>query len=145
MSGARTPQVARPRSSISGTFGARPPSATGDAARNATPGPRLAQTHGHAHGFSASVSSAAAEEEEPEGGLATPTPVPVLAARRTTLEKGFSGIPIPSGIPRRQSGQGVGGVGGRRQSSGGAGEMLPPASTRGKREERKLSEVGETY
>jgi hypothetical protein len=53
---------------------------------------------------------------------------------------------MPTGIPRRQSGQGVVGIG-RRQSSGGGGEMLPPASSsaRGKREERKLSEVGETY
>ena len=137
MSGARTPQLARPRSSISGSYA--------DPSRCTTPGPRLPHnTHVHAH-------SGAGQDHEPEGGFPTPTPAPSAAAapssaRRSTLDKSFSAIPMPSGIPRRQSGQGVVGMG-RRQSSGGSGEMLPPASSsaRGKREERKLSEVGETY
>jgi hypothetical protein len=59
-------------------------------------------------------------------------------ARRTTLEKGLSAIPMPSGLPRRQSG------GPRRQSNvgldGGGGDMPPPAIRN-----RKLSEVGETF
>ncbi len=132
MSGARTPQLARPRSSISGTYA--------DPARCTTPGPRLPPPHAY---------SGSGPDHEPEGGFPTPTPAPAPApaaapsARRSTLEKSFSAIPMPSGIPRRQSGQGVVGMG-RRQSSGNGGEMLPPASSaRGKREERKLSEVGE--
>lgn len=141
MSGARTPQLVRPRSSISGTFSARPPSAAGEPIRAGTPGPRLG------HSYSSSVSSSVGRptsrgksEEEPEG-FVTPTQLSMSTSRRATLEKGFSAIPTPSGIPRRQSGQGVV-SGGRRQSSG-TGDMGPPAST--KKEPRKLSEVGETY
>lgn len=101
--------------------------------RAGTPGPRLG--HGHSqsvsgmHSFASASTSVTSDEE---GSLVTPV------ARRTTLDKGLSAIPLPSGLPRRQSG------GPRRQSNvsieGGGGDMLPPASRN-----RKLSEVGETF
>ena len=103
------PSVSRPRSSISGNY--------------------AAMHGGHSHSHTQSTSGI----DEKDSGFNTPN------ARRTTLDKsiaGGSGIPTPSGIPRRQSGIG----GGRRSSThmGGEGEMAPPA--RG----RKLSGVGES-
>jgi hypothetical protein len=127
--GARTPighyptvSERRPRSSLGGTYG---------------------------HSFSASVNGSSTQQssttEEKELGFSTPT------ARRNTLTKSETGtgIPTPSGLPRRQSG----GVAtnltmtpsGRRTSSGMSrreeegGEMRPPSRL------RKLSGVGETY
>lgn len=119
LGGARTPQLARPRSSISGTFAApRPPSAAGSVT-TPTPG---RPAHAYTGSFSASVgrarpASAAAlsppggpddeEDDDDDEGFATPTQTPLLAStsgRRATLDKGFSGIPAPAGLPRRQSG-----------------------------------------
>lgn len=101
--------------------------------RCGTPGPRMG--HGHSQSVSgihsfASVSTSVTSDEE--GSIITPV------ARRTTLDKGPSAIPLPSVLPRRQSGSGPP----RRQSGveGGGGDMLPPASRN-----RKLSEVGETF
>jgi len=47
------------------------------------------------------------EDDDDDEGFATPTQTPLLAStsgRRATLDKGFSGIPAPAGLPRRQSG-----------------------------------------
>lgn len=124
----------RPRSSMSGSFaipGSEKRSGT-SGSRCGTPGPRIG--HGHSqsvsgmHSFTSASTSVTSDEE---GSLSTPV------ARRTTLDKGLSAIPLPaSGLPRRQSGPP------RRQSGveGGGGDMLPPASRN-----RKLSEVGETF
>ncbi|KAE9961877.1 hypothetical protein BLS_001217 [Venturia inaequalis] len=117
----------RPRSSMSGSF-----AISGGENRSGTPGPRMG--HGHSqsvsgmHSFTSASTSVTSDEE---GSLVTPV------ARRTTLDKGVSAIPLPaSGLPRRQSGPP------RRESGleGGGGDMLPPASRN-----RKLSEVGETF
>ena len=105
------PPVSRPRSSISGNY--------------------AAVQGGQSHGHSQSISGI----DEKDLGFATPN------ARRTTFDKsvtGGSGIPTPSGIPRRQSG-----MGGRRSSTGlshlmGEGDVVPPARV------RKLSGVGES-
>lgn len=116
----------RPRSSMSGSF-----AIPGNESRSGTPGPRSGTPgprigHGHSqsvsgmHSFASASTSVTSDEE---GSLITPV------ARRTTLEKGLSAIPLPSGLPRRQSGL-----------EGGGGDMLPPASRN-----RKLSEVGETF
>jgi hypothetical protein len=135
----------RPRSSISGSFatlhgtgsesrsGTPGPRASTPGPRSGTPGPRLG--HGHSqsvsgmHSFSSASNSVTSDEE---GSFVTPL------ARRTTMDKGLSAIPLPSGLPRRQSG------GPRRQSNvgleGGGGDMPPPATRI-----RKLSEVGETF
>ncbi|TLD15327.1 nuclear distribution protein nude [Venturia nashicola] len=124
----------RPRSPMSGSF-----AVLGSEARSGTPGPRCGTPgprlgHGHSqsvsgmHSFTSASTSVTSDDE---GSLITPV------ARRTTLEKGLSAIPLPaSGLPRRQSGPP------RRQSGaeGGVGDMLPPASRN-----RKLSEVGETF
>jgi hypothetical protein len=76
----------------------------------------LSGISGHSHSQSLSMSLRESETGSNSDGsnIATPT------ARRLTLEK--SGIPTPSGIPRRQSA-------GRRISSEG-GDMLPPARPR---------------
>lgn len=121
--GARTPlqghypsssisSVPRPRSSISGSYG-------------------------HAH--SASVSTTNTDNTDGSDGKDLSTPLP----RRTTLGKdGLTGIPAPSGLPRRQSG----GSALRRTSGVGLeGEMKPPPSRGGDGRSRKLSEVGETF
>jgi hypothetical protein len=153
MSGSRTPSFyseRRPRSSMSGSFAASTSTASrGEVpSRSATPGPRLG------HGHSQSVSNIARSEDGDLGSLYTPF------NRRTTLEKG-SAIPMPSGIPRRQSGGtnvllgsgrrasnvGLGdsvGPGAMRPSSRAGGDMAPPPSIQPQRN-RKLSEVGETY
>lgn len=104
----------------------------GNEPRSGTPGPTR-MGHGHSqsvsgmHSFASASTSVTSDEE---GSLITPV------ARRTTLDKGPSAIPLPSGLPRRQSGPP------RRQSGleGGGGDMPPPASRN-----RKLSEVGETF
>jgi hypothetical protein len=135
MSGARTPlgshfppgtgtAMARPRSSISGQY-----------------------SHGHSgsvstvHTATTSATKTSDDTDSNSGGFATPV------ARRTTLDgKGFgaTGIPTPSGIPRRQSGGLTTGL--RRTSSVGIGnEDMPPPPSRGGVRERRLSEVGETY
>jgi len=137
--GARTPQLARPRSSISGTFAApRPPSAAGTAsATNAASTPTPARpAHAYSGSFAASVgrprpaSSAALsppggpDEDDDEDGFATPTQTPLLAStngRRATLDKGFSGIPTPSGLPRRQSGVAGTAAGVRKERVSGVG------------------------
>ncbi|KAF2263279.1 nuclear distribution protein nude [Lojkania enalia] len=101
-------RLSRPRSSMSGQFGG-----------------------GHVHSQSMSASNAArdADADNQSDGSNAATPL----ARRMTLEK--SGIPTPSGLPRRQSA-------GRRLSSGLEGDMGPPdRPTR----PRKMSEIGETY
>jgi len=129
MSGARTPlghysqsQLAesrRPRSSIGGSYGAA-----------------------HGHGQSQSVSHIDLDESR-ELDFGTP-------GRRNTYSKGElegSGIPAPSGLPRRKSG-GVGVTTIPRRSISGQSlrdadkaesTMKPPGRP------RKLSEVGETY
>lgn len=92
--------------------------------------------HGHSQSVSGMYSFTSASNSvtsDEEGSFITPL------ARRTTLDKGLSAIPLPSGLPRRQSG------GPRRQSNvgldgGGGGDMPPPATRI-----RKLSEVGETF
>jgi hypothetical protein len=77
----------------------------------------LSGISGHSHSQSLSMSLREVETGSNSDGsnVATPT------ARRLTLEK--SGIPTPSGIPRRQSA-------GRRTSSGIDGDMPPPARPR---------------
>jgi hypothetical protein len=72
---------------------------------------------GHGHSQSLSMSLRDAETGSNSDGVATPV------ARRLTIEK--SGIPTPSGLPRRQSA-------GRRTSSGiiDGGDMGPPARPR---------------
>ncbi|KAI9852254.1 MAG: NADH:ubiquinone oxidoreductase [Thelocarpon superellum] len=134
LSGARTPlghfasngpalEGRRPRSSVSGSYAAM-----------------------HGHGHAASVDGV----EERDERFSTPTP------RRSLIGKadlaGESGIPTPSGIPRRQSGGGAafkpfGGPmtpGVRRPSSSmqlrDVDEDMAPPERR-----KKLSGVGETY
>lgn len=138
MSGARTPlghysstsisgvsgvesRVTRPRSSMSGSYGG----------------------HGHSHSQSLSIKSAVRERDadgdthSDGSGAGSRFTTPLV--RRTTLNKtGITGIPTPSGLPRRQSGGGTG----RRTSVGVEGEMGPPERPG---RQRKLSEVGETY
>jgi hypothetical protein len=74
---------------------------------------------GHSHSQSLSMSLRDAETGSNSDGSNVATPI----ARRLTLDK--SGIPTPSGIPRRQSA-------GRRTSSGfvDGGDMGPPARPR---------------
>jgi NUDE protein, C-terminal conserved region len=130
MTGARTPlghysqsslaESRRPRSSIGGNFGAS-----------------------HGHGHSQSVSQIDVDEYR-EFDFSTPS-------RRSTFSKqdleGGSAIPVPSGIPRRQSG-GIGMTPSTRRTSTGIAKeadrkadssMKPPGRT------RKLTDVGETY
>lgn len=77
----------------------------------------LSGISGHSHTQSLSMSLRESETGSNSDGSSIATP------RRLTLEK--SGIPTPSGLPRRQSA-------GRRISSGGmeGGDMLPPARPR---------------
>ncbi|KAF2464341.1 uncharacterized protein BDR25DRAFT_272062 [Lindgomyces ingoldianus] len=100
-------RIPRPRSSLSGASG------------------------GHNHSRSVSISNSLrdAEGDNHSDGSNASTPL----ARRLTLDK--SGIPIPSGLPRRQSA-------GRRTSSGLEGDMGPPERPA---RSRKMSEIGETY
>lgn len=88
-------RLARPRSSMSGQSSA----------------------HGHSQSLSMSLREAETSSNSDASSMATPV------ARRLTLEK--SGIPTPSGLPRRQSA-------GRRTSAGvvDGGEMGPPARPR---------------
>jgi NUDE protein, C-terminal conserved region len=105
--------------------------------------PNFGRSVGHAYSNSTSGRSSAFGErtnDEDNDDSITPT-----ALRRSTIEKGgITGIPAPTGIPRRQSGGGTGiPTLGRRQSSGtGVGEMRPPSS-HGR--SRALSGVEETY
>ncbi|KAJ4374789.1 NADH:ubiquinone oxidoreductase [Neocucurbitaria cava] len=88
-------RLPRPRSSMSGNSGG----------------------HGHSQSLSMSVRDSEAGNNSDGSNVATPL------ARRLTIEK--SGIPTPSGLPRRQSA-------GRRASSGfvDGGDMGPPARPR---------------
>ncbi|KAI9822999.1 MAG: NADH:ubiquinone oxidoreductase [Thelocarpon impressellum] len=122
--GASTADARRPRSSVGGSYAS-------------------VHGHGHGHGHSASVGGF----EDQDDHYSTPTP------RRSLLSKSDlegSGIPTPSGLPRRQSGGAIlKGFGqpmasSRRTSSGMThrdteGEMGPPERR------RKLSGVGETH
>ncbi|ORY18122.1 nuclear distribution protein nude [Clohesyomyces aquaticus] len=100
-------RIPRPRSSLSGASG------------------------GHSHSRSMSISDSLrdAETDNHSDGSNASTPL----ARRMTLDK--TGIPTPSGLPRRQSA-------GRRTSAGLDGEMGPPDRPA---RARKMSEIGETY
>jgi hypothetical protein len=73
--------------------------------------------HGHSHSMSMSRSRRDSEAGTNSDGSGVATPL----ARRLTIEK--SGIPTPSGLPRRQSA-------GRRTSDGDGGHMGPPARPR---------------
>jgi hypothetical protein len=96
-------RIPRPRSSMSGT----------------------SSGHTHSQSLSMSTSSRDPDADNSDGSNAV-TPV----ARRVSVSR--TGIPTPSGLPRRQST-------GRRTSSGMDSEMGPPARP------RKMSEIGETY
>ncbi|KAF2431569.1 hypothetical protein EJ08DRAFT_610599 [Tothia fuscella] len=167
MSGARTPSFydRRPRSSMSGSVSGTTASfGIGEFARSNTPGPRSGTPGPRSgtpgprmgHGHSQSVSGIGfADEAESFNNVTS-------RDRRTTLEKGFSAIPTPSGlpVPRRQSGgasqildmgrrqsnnisfaKSVG-PGGARPSSRAEGAMPPP-----KRKTNAISEggLGETF
>lgn len=130
-SGRNTPlEMHRPRSSISGSYTGMHGKPGDGIPRATTPGPKGS---GNGHTFSRSVSSAVGGGAE---GLGSLTP---LTAKRTTLDRSGTGIPPPSGLPRRQSG-GVRRLSGATDGGGGGGEMRPPSS-RG----RRLSGVGETF
>ena len=103
------------------------------------------QSHSsHTSGRSSAFDDRLHDDLDENDDSITPT-----ALRRSTMDKGIvTGIPVPSGIPRRQSG-GVGGAFGvsglsRRQSSEqmATGELRPPSSSG---RQRTLSEVEETY
>jgi hypothetical protein len=99
--------------------------------------------HGHSHSQSLSIKSAVRERDADgdahSDGSGAGSRFTTPLARRTTLSKtGITAIPTPSGLPRRQSGGGMG----RRTSIGVEGEMGPPERPG---RQRKLSEVGETY
>jgi hypothetical protein len=97
-------RLPRPRSSMSGQSGG----------------------HGHTQSMSMSTSSRDADADTLSDGSSAVTPV----ARRVSVSQ--TGIPTPSGLPRRQSA-------GRRTSLGMESDMGPPARP------RKMSEIGETY
>jgi hypothetical protein len=86
-------RIQRPRSSLSG----------------------VSSGHSHSHSFSMSL------RESDTGSTSDGSNVTTPVARRLTMEK--SGIPTPSGIPRRQSA-------GRRTSAPYAEDMPPPARPR---------------
>lgn len=113
-------RIARPRSSMSGNYA----------------------SHGHSHSQPLSMTSSVRERDEGDthsDGSGAGSRLATPLARRTTLDKsGITGIPTPSGLPRRQSA-------GRRTSSGLEGDMGPPERPGRHVRERKLSEVGETY
>ncbi|KIW04593.1 uncharacterized protein PV09_04341 [Verruconis gallopava] len=136
------PELRRPRSSISGSYAsthnataANPSLARSEmgTSRSGTPGPRL----GHSYSNSIMSSIKTTEDEGSDGGI-TPT------ARRTTLDKGVSGIPLPggrrqsAGVVRRQSGIGSG------DGGTGPGDMGPPSST-ARRERKTGVDIGETF
>jgi hypothetical protein len=102
-------RLPRPRSSMSGQSGG----------------------HGHSQSMSLSGSLRGIEREHDSDNLSDGSNAATPLARRMTLDK--SGIPTPSGLPRRQSA-------GRRTSSGLDGEMGPPPTR-----PRKMSEIGETW
>ncbi|KAF2114008.1 NUDE protein [Lophiotrema nucula] len=100
-------RLRRPRSSMSGQSGG----------------------HGHSQSLSISHTVRDADSDNHSDGSGAATPL----ARRMTLDK--TGIPTPSGLPRRQSA-------GRRTSSGLLeSDMGPPERP----PRRKMSEIGETY
>jgi NUDE protein, C-terminal conserved region len=139
-----TSLVQRPssRASISGSRTPLGYYSSGTTADSRRPRSSIGGSYASIHGHSASVSGV----EEKDLGFSTPT------SRRSTINKSDlaqgSGIPTPSGIPKRQSGGPIGfGLamtpGARRTSSGvglrdAEGDMGPPTR-------RKLSGVGETY
>lgn len=90
------------------------------------------QSGGHSHSQSLSLSSSVRDSDADNHSDSSSALTPI--ARRGTLDR--TGIPTPSGLPRRQSA-------GRRTSSGLDGEMGPPERPVGR--SRKLSEVGESY
>lgn len=111
----RTPLGHYPTSSLSGMEGR-------------LPRPRSSMSgHGHSQSVSISRSLRDADTDTHSDG-SNPQATP---ARRLTMDK--SGIPTPSGLPRRQSA-------GRRTSSSMDGEMGPPPLR-----PRKMSEIGESY
>lgn len=141
-SGARTPLGQYAGTSAS-TAGARPRSSMGGRPRSSMGGNfGTVSATPRSHRTSASVSELRRKAVESEdSGLAA---IPQTPSRRTTLEK--TGLPPPSGLPRRQSGNEVptlrrtsGGIPDRQKKVSGGGEMKPPPSR------RKMSDVGETY
>ncbi|KAF2660586.1 nuclear distribution protein nude [Lophiostoma macrostomum CBS 122681] len=102
-------RLPRPRSSMSGQSGG----------------------HGHSQSMSLSGSLRGREREHDTDNLSDGSNTATPLARRMTLDK--SGIPTPSGLPRRQSA-------GRRTSTGLDGDMGPPPVR-----PRKMSEIGETW
>lgn len=112
----RTPLGHYPSSSISNMDGRIP-----------RPRSSMSGQSGHSHSHSVSMSNASLREGDPDSDGSVATPV----ARRLTIDR--TGIPTPSGLPRRQSA-------GRRVSSGLDGDMGPPPTR-----PRKMSEIGESY
>lgn len=108
-SSTRTPLGHYPSSSISGMEGRLP------RPRSSMSG--TSSGHGHSQSLSMSLRDSEAGNNSDGSNVATPV------ARRLTMEK--SGIPTPSGLPRRQSA-------GLRSSSAGfdGGDMGPPARPR---------------
>lgn len=119
-SSTRTPLGHYASSSISGVEGRIP------RPRSSMSGQSAAHSHSHSMSLSGSVRD---EQDALSDGNNSATPV----ARRMSVDR--SGIPTPSGIPRRQSGGGV------RRTSSGMGEhgMGPPARP------RKMSQVEESF
>ncbi|KAF1951291.1 nuclear distribution protein nude [Byssothecium circinans] len=118
-SSTRTPLGHYANSSISGVEGRIP------RPRSSLSGQSGGHGHGHSHSMSMSGSVRDGDAGSNSDGSSAVTPV----ARRVTTEK--TGLPTPSGLPRRMSQ-------GRRVSSGlGDGGMGPPARP------RKMSEVEE--
>jgi len=115
----RTPLGHYSSASINGTEGRIP------RPRSSMSGP----IGGHSHSQSLSLSSSV-RDGDADNNSDSSTPI----ARRGTLDR--TGIPTPSGLPRRQSA-------GRRTSSGLEGDMGPPERPAART--RKLSEVGESY
>ena len=120
-SSTRTPLGHYSKASISGVEGGRLPRP-----RSSMSG--QSSTFGHSH--SASMSSALRETDADNNSDSSSVATPV--ARRMTLDK--SGIPTPSGIPRRQSA-------GRRTSLGPVDTDMGPPPAR----LRKMSQVEESF
>lgn len=114
MSGSRTPLSHYPTASLSRTEGRRPRSS-------------LSGNHPAMHGHSTGV-----------GGISEDVAFSTPTARRTTLGKdaGGTGIPTPSGLPKRQS---IGVATGSMRQSIGLGTMAPPERR------KKLEDYGETF
>ncbi|KAI9837737.1 MAG: hypothetical protein M1819_006671 [Sarea resinae] len=139
-----TSQYARPssRASLTGTRTPLGHYSTSSVAESRRPrssvGGHYSSLHGH--GQSASVSETTEKED-----FSTPTP------RRSTLTKNDlaqgSGIPTPSGLPRRRSGPLVSGLAkpvGSRLASIGTGDD-GERDTTPRESRRKMSGIGETY